>query len=236
MQDKYVGDIGDFGKYGLLRTLSGIEPEAEPRYRLGIVWYLQLDAKLQYLSAPGGFCHYDKELFGALLDIVSRQTRTVEEVEHREILSKSTVFFAEHVPGRHKRGEWLSRALEETEETEIVFLDPDNGLATTRMEAEGRRSQKHAYLDEVSPFVKRGQTVIIYQSYWRGDGDRRQTEVRRWRDERLRELDLDERPRVVGTTDRAFIVLPATRHAKHIDNRLRVCWDRWSSHFKYRAL
>ena len=236
MQDKYVGDIGDFGKYGLLRTLAGIEPEAEPRYRLGIVWYLRLDAKLQYLSEPGGLCHYDNKLFSALLDIVSRQTRTVKEIEHSEIVPKGTVFFAEQVPGRHKRGEWLSRALEETEETEIAFLDPDNGLATSKMEAEGGRSQKHAYLDEVSPFVKRGQTVVIYQSYRRGDGDSRETEVRRWRDERLRELDLDERPRVVGTTDRAFIVLPATRHAKHIDNRLRGIGDRWSSHFKYRAL
>ena len=38
MQDKFVGDEGDFGKYGLLRTLAGIEPKDEPRYRLGIVW------------------------------------------------------------------------------------------------------------------------------------------------------------------------------------------------------
>ena len=34
MQNQYVGDIGDFGKYGLLRAISG-----DP-LRLGVVWYL----------------------------------------------------------------------------------------------------------------------------------------------------------------------------------------------------
>lgn len=37
MQDKFVTDEGDFGKYDLLRTLAGIEPQDEPRCRLGVV-------------------------------------------------------------------------------------------------------------------------------------------------------------------------------------------------------
>ena len=32
MQDRYVGDIGDFAKYGLLRALGR-------RRRLGVAWY-----------------------------------------------------------------------------------------------------------------------------------------------------------------------------------------------------
>ena len=36
MQDRYTGDVGDFGKYGLLRCLRG--PDAAP-LRLGVVWY-----------------------------------------------------------------------------------------------------------------------------------------------------------------------------------------------------
>ena len=31
MQDQYVGDIGDFGKYGLLRHLTGMREDAKPR-------------------------------------------------------------------------------------------------------------------------------------------------------------------------------------------------------------
>ena len=42
MQNKYVGDIGDFGKYGLLRALTGHQTTSasEPHLTLGIVWYL----------------------------------------------------------------------------------------------------------------------------------------------------------------------------------------------------
>ena len=30
MQDQYVGDIGDFGKYGLLRHLTGMREDEKP--------------------------------------------------------------------------------------------------------------------------------------------------------------------------------------------------------------
>src|ERR1700684_4163658 len=37
MQDRYVGDVGDFGKFGLLRALCG---ESHPLpLKLGVVWY-----------------------------------------------------------------------------------------------------------------------------------------------------------------------------------------------------
>ena len=36
MQDCYVGDVGDFVKYGLLRALSDGK-------RLGVAWYLRTD-------------------------------------------------------------------------------------------------------------------------------------------------------------------------------------------------
>ena len=37
MQDRYAGDVGDFGKFGLLRTLCELNA---PQLKLGIVWYL----------------------------------------------------------------------------------------------------------------------------------------------------------------------------------------------------
>ena len=42
MQDQYVGDIGDFGKYGLLRYLTGMRDDdaSEDALRLGVAWYL----------------------------------------------------------------------------------------------------------------------------------------------------------------------------------------------------
>ena len=73
MQDNYVGDIGDYGKYGLLRrvTAAGL--------RLAVNWYRvvptrpgkQEDGKYTaYLDQPEKYRHYDPELFECLAGIV----------------------------------------------------------------------------------------------------------------------------------------------------------------------
>ena len=246
MQDKFVGDIGDFGKYGLLRALVGEGPQDEPRCCLGVVWYmwedsdLLYDAKLAYLSQPDEFRRCDKNLFDVLGRMVHDRRRTVEEVRKSEILGRDgtdVVFFAEPVPNRRTRGDWLLRALKKTEKAQIVFLDPDKGLPTREREARPERSRSYAYRNEMRRFVERGQTVVIYQSYWRiNKGDTPETEVFKWRHERLTEVHLDEHPRVVGTGDRAFVVLPAARHVEHIDRRLATFVERWGEHFKHREL
>ena len=41
MQNRYTGDVGDFGKYGLLRALT--QPEMQEETKLGVVWYLNPD-------------------------------------------------------------------------------------------------------------------------------------------------------------------------------------------------
>lgn len=248
MQDKFVGDVGDFGKYGLLRTLAGIEPRSRPGYRLGVFWYFGDDGKphnadLRYLSKPDEFCHYDTGLFRHLLRMDETQKRTVEEVKkqrclgRRRFLGRNAVFFSKPLPDRQERDRWLSQALDITRRSHIVLLDPDMGLATARMETQRARSREHAYLNEVRPFVKRGQTVVIYQSYWRiNKDDTPETEVSKWRHERLTELHLDEHPRVVGTVARAFVVVPAARHVEHIDRRLATFVERWGEHFKHSEL
>jgi len=54
MQDRYVGDIGDYLKLSILRTLS-------PGYRLGVAWWLFPDEAhngdgrhVDYLNRPDG--------------------------------------------------------------------------------------------------------------------------------------------------------------------------------------
>jgi hypothetical protein len=71
MQNRYVGDIGDYLKLGILRALS-------PGYRLGIAWWLYPDEShnrvgrhIGYLHRPALWRHYDQKLFVALAQIVS---------------------------------------------------------------------------------------------------------------------------------------------------------------------
>jgi hypothetical protein len=40
MQNRYVGDVGDFAKYALLRSISNGTPRA---LRLAVIWYLYPD-------------------------------------------------------------------------------------------------------------------------------------------------------------------------------------------------
>ena len=53
MKDQYVGDIGDYGKYGLLRYLNGCG------LKIGVNWYLTPDDgrsdgnHTEYLEAGG---------------------------------------------------------------------------------------------------------------------------------------------------------------------------------------
>src|ERR1035441_1110889 len=44
MQDRYAGDVGDFGKLGLLRHLCGrASPHTHPTLAPGVIWYRVAD-------------------------------------------------------------------------------------------------------------------------------------------------------------------------------------------------
>lgn len=162
MQDNYVGDIGDYGKYGLLRAVTASGP------LLAVNWYRtaprypgkQKDGKFtSYLEKPGIYRHYDPELFDGLAHIV-KYKRSITSVENSGILKAQ--FFEGPLAGtpRHK---WHENALAATAGADIVFLDPDNGLETAKMRQYGRTKDKHVKWQEVKDYYDRGQSVILYQ-------------------------------------------------------------------------
>ena len=154
MQDRYVGDIGDFAKYGLLRALC------EGR-QLGVAWYLRLDEthndhsmQIGYLCRPEVWRHLDPELFDALEDIINQwqtgvRERTVDEIRERNLLP-GAVFAGEFLytdlrrpnwrqPGvweanrlaelKHAwRADWFEDVMAQLDGCDIVYADPDNGL------------------------------------------------------------------------------------------------------------
>ena len=152
MQDHFVGDIGDFGKYGLLRALRGIHPPGDPCLKLGLVWYVPdcetvkrtpagHGQKIGYLFSPKTRDRYrscDEELFDGLNGIVYGE-RSIEAVQDSGLLgdrASGEVVFHDmpmRMPDRRlrrdERRKWLDEALRCVEESEVVFLDPDVGLA-----------------------------------------------------------------------------------------------------------
>src|ERR1035441_5832664 len=61
MRDMFIGDEGDFCKYGLLRALAGVQPKETDELSLGIVWYRVPESRIKYLDDPKTFRGCDSE-------------------------------------------------------------------------------------------------------------------------------------------------------------------------------
>jgi hypothetical protein len=133
MQDRFVGNIGDFGKLALLRCLMG------GRRTLAVCWYLtngesgsKHDGKcFDYLKRADEFRHLAPEIFDALTSIVERApagTRGVEALEGSELLADA-IFHRTTVPRPLRlRRAWSEQLVQAVREADLVFLDPDNTL------------------------------------------------------------------------------------------------------------
>lgn len=163
MQNAYVGDIGDYGKYGLLRRINQTD------LRLAINWYLvaphhpgkQDDGKfIQYLFNPGNYRKYDPVLFDELYRIVHlEKDRSIQRIEQSQLLSAA--YYTSALCS--DRSQWHKDALHATKDANIVFLDPDNGLETYNMYKMNSATEKHVRWDELADYYRRGQSVILYQ-------------------------------------------------------------------------
>lgn len=163
MQDNYVGDIGDYGKYGLLRMIGN------KAHILAVNWYMvkppvtqkQNDGKyIGYLEKPEKYRAFDPALFDALYQIVMvEKNRSVDRIEQADLFPAA---LHSVMPGTD-RSAWHQNALTKTAGCDTVFLDPDNGLETERMHLNHSATEKHVRWDELRDYYDRGQNVILYQ-------------------------------------------------------------------------
>jgi len=152
LEDRYVGDVGDFGKYGLLKALClPSKVSGGSNLSLGVVWYLVPnepgtgDGKhTRYLKdSPknqGLYRSCDPGLYDSLRDIVCGHRRCLSAIRHEGILPSGTVFYEEpltfeSMPGigpnqRDRRltdrSEWVRQAQDQVTGCDLVFIDPDN--------------------------------------------------------------------------------------------------------------
>lgn len=206
MQNRYVGDVGDFLKIGILRWLSGSLSEPE-HLRVGLVWYLVPDESgnndgkhIAYLKADSPRGHelrpLDPDLYDELAQIVQRRPQTILDIERAGVLPPDVETFSQVLNFSdlsptsrdiriERRVAWLEEALTATASSDLVFLDPDNGIRSTthRVRPHQSKSGKHAYLDEIARFLDRGQSVIAYHHADRSaalriQAERRMAEIR----------------------------------------------------------
>jgi len=222
MQDRYVGDIGDFGKYALLNAFAGDD------LRLGVHWYLNTDEEG---NTDGKFTEYrhlsscDPPLFEALQNLVRDGRRSVAEVERARILPANTLFYSLPFSSRDsfgrasRRAAWNARALEVLAEADLVFMDPDNGLTRRPASLMGAAAAKYVSPEEVGPYFRRGNSLIIYHHQTREKGGLAVTISEKFA--LLRSLGC-ERPWAFvfrRTSVRVYFLMPAPGHISILEKR-----------------
>ena len=151
MQKRYAGDVGDFGKLGLLRQLISSQLD------IGVNWYLVPD---ESHNADGKHIGYitdtryngcDDSLRNSLKEIVYSQ-RSVSALETMDLVPNA-VYYNEilYSPSRtFSRQDWHIKALEMLSSADIVFLDPDNGLLVKSVSSGSAKSVKYVLPNEIA--------------------------------------------------------------------------------------
>ena len=247
MQDRYVGDIGDFGKYGLLRKLFGYPGilGSGCGLRLSVAWYLFPD---ESHTSDGKFTDYpqlrscDPSLFDELKRLVDTNNRNVAAVRQSGILPDDTMYYerrlfysrqASWTLRQATRQDWLDGALEATEGTDVIFIDPDNGISQTTARFR-KNGPKYVFMDDLHRFYIRGQSLIIY--HHSGRRGKALEQIQHLSKRLQQELSLLHLPRALWwhrVSARFYFIVPRPEHEAALKSRLDSFVNSpWKHHFQ----
>ncbi len=166
MKNQYVCDIGDFGKYALLRVF------AEAGIKIGVNWYLteddgSTDGKYKDYLQKGDLRHYSRDLFDELKKIVEKKEKTIIDIEKAHIIPGACYYSdilkpignpAERIEWRRK---WFEKGMELLNDSDLIFADPDNGLLQSD-DASDKNAEKYVLPGEVEEMFRAGKNVVYY--------------------------------------------------------------------------
>ncbi len=169
MKNQYFGDVGDYGKYGLLRFI------ANRGVSIAVNWYLTPNDKSNDGHIRGYLANdrnrkYDPELFDVLRKMGVQ--KNVGRFAERGMIP-GAIYFDDIVQPmntdssltvtdkRLERERWHQQALEGCDGAELVFMDPDNGMRAGSPTAR-KDAQKYVYASEAYSYYNRGQDVVYY--------------------------------------------------------------------------
>ena len=231
MQNQYVGDIGDFAKYGLLRALG----EGQ---KLGVAWYLfpdepqKTDGKyIDYLHHPNEWRDLAPVLFDRLRSIVQRGPREVQQIEVSGLLGNAVFsnvllkFEGDIDECATQRAKWFQGVLNDLDDCTLVFADPDNGLCEDRIYASAdHKSWKRMPMSEAQVLAA-GRTGVLYHHNTRMKGGHLK-EIQYW----LTQLGVDALALYWRRySNRTFFIIHPTIEIKR---RVQEVAIKWAPHFE----
>lgn len=166
MKNQYVGDIGDFGKYSMLRAF------VDAGVKVGVNWYLtendgSNDGKFTDYLKKGKMRRYCPEIFDALIDIADKKDKSVTDIEDSGILPGvrfySDILKPDGTPGdrEQERSCWFQESMHELADSELIFMDPDNGLLESD-DPTKLGGEKYVLPSEVESYFIEGHNVVYY--------------------------------------------------------------------------
>ena len=160
MQDRYAGDIGDFGKFGLLRFVE------DEDLSVGVNWYLtkpinEIESKKNdgKHEIKDKYRECDIELFNALKDVFNAE-RNIKSIEIKQLL-KTNMYYSKLINIDNRDG-WHNDALQQLSNCDVIFLDPDNGLEVDSAKHNKKMLSKYVLLEEVKSYLDKKKSVIFY--------------------------------------------------------------------------
>lgn len=236
MQDRYAGDVGDFGKIGMLRQI------AESGLKIGVNWYLTYKPE-EHINADGKYIGYlndvtfkgcDDELLKSLYTITNG-TRSIAALENANLIPNATYYKERLKPGGDKdfiRLIWYRKSLETLLEADIIFCDPDNGLIVKSVSQNSNKSDKYIISDELISYYQAGKSLIFYNHRCR---EQEQVYLQRFQT-------LKQRNELVGAewrglkfvrgTIRDYIFILQAQHLAVVDLAMKnMMKTNWRKHF-----
>lgn len=226
MQNRYVGDTGDFAKYFLLKKLT------DQNLKLGVNWCLVKDEShnedgkhIGYLSKNLSiFKDIDETLYTALGNIIEQDKRSVAIIESSEILQQSTVFYSTPIPKGAHRFEWHAVSLKKFKNCDLIFYDPDNGLEVGSCGKLNDKAIKYTYLDELKIAFDLGKSIVVYQHTNRSKSLRQQIKDRIDQVSACLGIDKDQINIASSSSgsSRFFIIVKQLKHEAAIEKALSI--------------
>ena len=168
MKDQYFGDINDYRKYGLLRIVAG-----PGKMSLLVAWMLTPDDE----RAEKGRCH-DSALYDGIRKCLKSVTprkssarRGVHLIEKTDLLPGAKFYREPVLDSRAERQTWFAGLQKAALGTDLVFLDPDNGIEVKSKSVGHKDSCKYVYWCEIKALWDCGKSLLIYQHFPRVNRD-----------------------------------------------------------------
>lgn len=158
MKNQYFGDVGDYGKYAMLRMIAG------KGVKIALNWYLteddgSNDGKFTTYLHENRYERYDTVLYKELQKMIDAGDRSVLSFEKRNLIPNAIYFHEILTDNKEERLKWHRDALLACDGAQLVFLDPDNGACESRG---GKSSSKFCFTDEMADYYRRGQDIVYY--------------------------------------------------------------------------